>query len=93
MLYDTGASALVNRRFVQDQHLIVGITAKCNIKREDILQLGPKRYAFVNDIPDGMNVCQYRRLLEHRAQTEAIFLPFSTVFDMKRMNTMVKPLQ
>jgi len=88
ILYDTGASAKANRKFAQDQRLIAGITARSNIKREEILQLGSNRYAFVEDIPDGMSIRQYRRLLEHRSQTEAIFSPFSTVFDMKRMNSM-----
>ena len=41
VLYDTGASALANRKYIQDQCLIAGITAKRNIKREEILQLGP----------------------------------------------------
>ena len=76
-----------NCKYAQSEELITAITARSNIKREEIIQLGLNRYAFVEDMPDGMSIRQYRRLLEHRSQTEAIFSPFSTVFDMKRMNS------
>jgi hypothetical protein len=88
ILYDTGASAVGNRQFVKDQQFISGITARSNIKQEVILEFGKDRYGFLADMPDGMSLKQYQRLLEHRSQIEAIFSPFTTVFDMKRMNTM-----
>ena len=88
VLYDTGASSTDNREYIKGKQYISGITARSNIKKEMILELGPRRYGFWDDIPEGMSVNQYRRLLEHRSQEEAVFSPFSTVFDMKRMNDM-----
>jgi hypothetical protein len=88
ILYDTGGSAKLNREFIKDQEIISGITARSNIKQELIIELGTDRYGFWDDIPDGMSIRQYQRLLEHRSQIEATFSPFSTVFNMKRMNDM-----
>jgi hypothetical protein len=87
-LYDTGGCGEDNRIFLKDQGHISGITARSNIKKEAIIQLGANRYAYWEDIPDKMSIHMYQRLLEHRAQEEAVFSPFTTVFNMKRMNQM-----
>jgi hypothetical protein len=87
-LYDTGGCGEDNRLYLKDQKQISGITARSNIKKEAIIQLGTNRYAFWEDIPEKMSIHMYQRLLEHRAQEEAVFSPFTTVFNMKRMNQM-----
>jgi hypothetical protein len=86
-LYDTGASSSDNRQFLKSEGIIPGITAKSNIKREVILDVGHKRFCFAEDIPDGMSLEQYKRLLNHRSQEEADFSGFTTYHDMKRMNS------
>jgi len=87
-LYDSGASSADNREFIKGRGLICGITARKNIKSEVILDLGHKRYCFNDDIPDGMSLEQFRRLLNHRSQEEAGFSGFTTYHNMKQMNTM-----
>ena len=68
--------------------MISGIVARKNIKREVILDVGHKRFCFSDDIPVGMSLEQYKRLLNHRSQEEAGFSGFTTYHNMKRMNTM-----
>lgn len=87
-LYDSGASSSSNREFLKAEGIIPGITARKNIKREVILDLGQKRFCFADDIPDGMSQEQYKRVLNHRSQEEADFSGFTTYHDMKRMNSM-----
>lgn len=87
-LYDSGASSAENREFLKSEGMISGIVARKNIKREVILDVGQKRFCFSNDIPEGMSLEQYKRLLNHRSQEEAGFSGFTTYNNMKRMNTM-----
>lgn len=86
-LYDSGASSAENREFIKSQGLICGITARKNIKREVILDLGHKKFCFYDDIPDGMSMEQFKKLLNHRSQEEAGFSGFTTYHNMKQMNT------
>jgi Transposase DDE domain len=87
-LYDSGACSAENREFLKSEGMISGIVARKNIKREVILDVGHKRFCFSNDIPEGMSLEQYKRLLDHRSQEEAGFSGFTTYNNMKRMNSM-----
>jgi len=87
-LYDSGACSAENRSFLKSEGMISGIVARKNIKREVILDVGHKRFCFSDDIPEGMSLEQYKRLLNHRSQEEAGFSGFTTYHNMKRMNTM-----
>ena len=86
-LYDSGACSAENRQFLKSEGMISGIVARKNIKREVILDVGHKRFCFADDIPDGMSLEHYKRLLNHRSQEEAGFSGFTTYNNMKRMNT------
>lgn len=86
-LYDSGACSADNRQFLKVEGLIPGITARKNIIREVVLDIDHKRYCFADDIPDGMSLEQYKRLLNHRSQEEAGFSGFTTYHHMKQMNT------
>jgi hypothetical protein len=87
-LYDSGASSTTNRNYLKGNGLISGIPARSNIKKEVILDVDHHRYCFADDIPDGMSLEQYKRLLNHRSQEEAGFSGFTTYNHMKQMNTM-----
>jgi len=87
-LYDTGACSAENREFLKNEGIISGITARSNLKKSVVLDLGNRKYCFADDLPEGMSLEQYRRLLNHRSQIEAGFSGFSTYHHMKQMNTM-----
>jgi hypothetical protein len=87
-LYDSGASSVENRVFLKNKGLISGITARKNLVQEVILEANDHRYCFNDDIPNGMSLEQYKRLLNHRSQIEAGFSGFSTYHHMKQMNSM-----
>jgi len=87
-LYDSGASSTSNRDFLKGEGLISAIPARSNIKKEVILDIDHHRYCFAADIPEGMSLEQYKRLLNHRSQEEAGFSGFTTYYHMKQMNTM-----
>lgn len=88
LLYDTGACSAENREYLKNVGIISGITARSNIKKSVVLDLGNRKFCFADDIPDGMSLEQYKRLLNHRSQIEAGFSGFTTFHHMKQMNTM-----
>jgi len=87
-LYDSGASSVPNREYLKAKGLITGITARKNIVKEVVLDVDHRRYCFESDIPDGMSLEQFKKLLNHRSQEEAGFSGFTTFHHMKQMNTM-----
>lgn len=87
-LYDSGASSVPNREYLKADGLITGITARKNIVQEVVLDVDHRRYCFASDIPDGMSIEQFKKLLNHRSQEEAGFSGFTTYHHMKQMNTM-----
>ena len=87
-LYDAGASSTSNRKYLKREGIVPVIPARKNIKKEEIIKIGGYKYCYSSDIPEGMSLEQYKRLMNHRSQEESGFSGFTTYNKMKRMNTM-----
>jgi len=87
-LYDAGASSTSNREYLKSEGIVPVIPARKNIKKEEIVKVGKYKYCYPSDVPEGMSLEQYKRLMNHRSQEESGFSGFTTYNNMKRMNTM-----
>jgi len=88
MGYDLGADSAENRRFTRDEGMICVMPAKENETYGTRVEIGPKRYFFAEDIPDGMSVGKFGRLYDHRTGAEEGLSPLDLAYNMKEMSRM-----